>query len=331
MLAAKRSFKFGEIVYQTPMVVPSFSSRGFDDVAKLIAVAREYITDEVLISAYDIKHAKIQTKGWTFPTLTFLDSGGYEKGAQTDLSDPRTKIHYPKTWTESMHQEVLNSWNFSNPTVIVTYDNPRRPLPLAEQIVRGAALFDQFPEGCLEILLKAETSGRKKPFPAGYLNFDAIEELIPNLEQFQLIGVTEKELGRSLIDRMKGIARLRKALTSAGFNTPIHVFGSLDLISTPLYFLSGADIFDGLTWLRFAYLNGNSIYRHNFSATELGVDILDEAMNLQIHLRNYTELRSLVASMKRFLSSKRFDEFGHHNDTLERCVKSLKAELLGGD
>ncbi len=49
---------------------------------------------------------------------------------------------------------------------------------------------------------------------------------------------------------MQNIAKLRKALDKAGLNIPLHVFGSLDTVTTPLYFLAGADIFDGLTWLR---------------------------------------------------------------------------------
>ena len=40
---------------------------------------------------------------------------------------------------------------------------------------------------------------------------------------------------------------------------PIHVWGGLDPISTPLYFFAGADIFDGVSWLRYAYYNGVAI------------------------------------------------------------------------
>ena len=55
---------------------------------------------------------------------------------------------------------------------------------------------------------------------------------------------------------MKNIAQIRRALDGVGLDTPLHVFGSLDTVTTPMYFMAGADIFDGLTWLRFAFYNG---------------------------------------------------------------------------
>src|SRR6185312_9373800 len=86
------------------------------------------------------------------------------------------------------------------------------------------------------------------------------------LSNFDVIGFTEKELGPSTLDRMVFIARLRQELEAAGLDIPIHIFGSLDTISTPLYFLAGADIFDGLTWLRYSYFDGLTLYKHNYGA-----------------------------------------------------------------
>ena len=57
--------------------------------------------------------------------------------------------------------------------------------------------------------------------------------------------------------------------------TPIHVFGSLDTVTTPMYFLAGADIFDGLTWLRFAFHGGYTVYKHNYGALKFGVATKD--------------------------------------------------------
>jgi hypothetical protein len=70
---------------------------------------------------------------------------------------------------------------------------------------------------------------------------------------------------------MQNIAKLRNALTKAGIDIPIHVFGSLDSVTTPLYFLAGADVFDGLTWLRFAFHEGQTLYKQNYGALHLGV------------------------------------------------------------
>lgn len=92
----------------------------------------------------------------------------------------------------------------------------------------------------------------------------------PVKPRFHALGVTEKELGGNFKERMINIARIRKALNGVGLeNMPIHIFGSLDTVSTPLYFVAGADIFDGLTWLRFAYYKGMTIYRQNYARSSL--------------------------------------------------------------
>ena len=89
------------------------------------------------------------------------------------------------------------------------------------------------------------------------------------LSHFSIIGFTEKELGPSLLKRMTAIARVRRALKEVNLDLPIHVFGSLDTISTPLYFLAGADIFDGLTWLRYAFRDGVRIPMMSISHSDL--------------------------------------------------------------
>lgn len=327
MFAKERSFTVLGESHITPIVVPSFSSRGFDNVAKMIRVASEYISDEILISAYDLSYRNIRPRNWTFPTLTFLDSGGYEKGAKSDLSDANNRATYPGSWTERLHRKVLDDWDFTIPTVAISYDNPLSPTKLAKQISRAKLLFERFPKACPEILLKAESSGKNKPFPSGFLNVDKIRPLISQITEFDIIGVTEKELGRSVLERMVAVARLRKLIKDDGYDTPIHVFGSLDPVTTPLYFLSGADIFDGLTWLRYAYKDGHAIYRQNYAVAELPIDMIDGSSNAQIHSRNYSELRTLEEEMKRFLVRNKYDEFKYHSDLMERCVTSLNAKL----
>ena len=46
---------------------------------------------------------------------------------------------------------------------------------------------------------------------------------------------------------------LRDALSEIGSHLPIHVFGTITPGAVLAYFLCGADVFDGLNWLRFAY------------------------------------------------------------------------------
>ena len=145
-----------------------------------------------------------------------------------------------------------------------------------------------------------------------------------------MIGITEKEVGNSVLARMVSIAKLRKRLNEVGLQgTPIHVFGSLDTISTPLYFLSGADIFDGLTWLRYAYRKGLTIYRHNYSTLDLSLSTKVHLADGKCWFENYYYLQSLRDEMCRFLLHGDFECFSFHSELFRTAYESLQ-ERLGG-
>jgi hypothetical protein len=259
MLAKRRKLilKNGEVI-STPLLLPSFSSKALqnESVKEIIDYMAATITDEILVSAYDLYfHKKIKK----FASAVFLDSGGYEGSKDLDLSDTGEHQYAPRTWTQKLLEEALvEKWDFEIPTVLVSFDSPRSKTTIKNQIVRARQQFAKYPLAASNILFKTESV--KQPF----LNLKSIIESKNDLVGFDVIGVTEKELGKSTLDRMVNIASLRRALQSVGLETPIHVFGSLDSISSPLYFLAGADIFDGLTWLRYAYSDGNTVYKHNF-------------------------------------------------------------------
>src|SRR5205809_4571701 len=90
MLALARSTSLRHpsgVVLKTPLLVPSFSSKGLRQTKKgrseLSAVFRNsasVLTETMLISAYDV-HYRHLPRPERFPataTLTFVDSGGYE-------------------------------------------------------------------------------------------------------------------------------------------------------------------------------------------------------------------------------------------------------------
>src|SRR4051812_2740879 len=86
-LAGRRELKIaGKIVAATPILVPSFSSKGFPDIADLVVSASEIITDTCLVSAYDVHYKQIETDV-SFAEFVFLDSGGYESSKDFELSD----------------------------------------------------------------------------------------------------------------------------------------------------------------------------------------------------------------------------------------------------
>lgn len=321
MLAKRRNIRLnGQEVARTPLLIPSFSSKGFPDVKDIIAFGSEFITDVALISAYDLHH-NLVSGPIDFPELVFLDSGGYEASKDVELSEVLDGVHKPEPWTRAMHEAQLEKWVSRAPTVLISFDSPGEKVSLDVQIERANSMAPS-QSGCLrEILLKPETTNQVR------LQMEEIVKQIHKLADFDIIGVTEKEVGNSVTDRMKNIARLRRALQKAGLETPIHVFGSLDTISTPLYFLAGADIFDGLTWLRYAYHEGYTIYRQNFGALHLGVTVKSNMVNPRCWSANYQYMKNMEAEMRRFLKSGDYKTFQHHSELFRKAMETVLEEL----
>lgn len=323
MLARRRSLCLnGSEIARTPILLPSFSSKGFPDVQEILRTAEQFIEGEMLVSAYDLHYGEISPP-FEFSSLVFLDSGGYEAAKDAELSDLRELDHSPKVWTEEQYKAVIATLPWKVPTVAISYDHPRERLSIPHQIDRAKRLLPAKSSTVLrEILLKPETTDQS------LLKISSVISNIHALAEFDVIGVTEKEIGKSMLARMTSIAQLRMALTRAGLETPIHVFGSLDTISSPLYFVSGADIFDGLTWLRFAYRDGLTIYKHNYGALDLGVDAKVHIVDGRCWFNNYYYLRDMQLEMRRFLSDYDFGSFRHHADFIREAYRSV-AEAEG--
>jgi hypothetical protein len=324
MLAKRRVLTLnGMEVARTPLLVPSFSSKGFPEASKIIKTVEEVFEGAVLVSAYDLHHKYIEPE-LNFPSLIFLDSGGYEASKDHDLSDVRDKQHVPAEWTLPMYEAVLSSWSPIVPSVLISYDHPKERRTIAEQIERARTMVPGRTDILREILLKPETSEQT------LLKLKNVLAQVGELRAFDIIGVTEKEIGNSIFSRMENIARLRTALAEAGLDQPIHVFGSLDTITTPLYFLAGADIFDGLTWLRYAFHDGYTMYRHNFGALELGVTTQAHIIDASTWNHNYRYLKELELEMRRFLKDGSFTAFKHHRELFQTAYESV-VESVGGE
>ena len=322
MLAKRRSIKLNGVeVERTPLLVPSFSSKGFPDVHKIIESCSELIEGVTLVSAYDLHYDKVYPP-LDFPSLIFLDSGGYEASKDAELSDLGDRDYQPKNWTQEMHECVLAKWQPSVPSVVISYDHPKARVGFAEQIERARKIAPGRTDVLRELPIKPEKETQS------LLHIDELLRHVHRLADFDIIGVTEKEIGNSLVDRMKNIAKLRRALIAVGMDIPIHVFGSLDTISSPLYFLAGADIFDGLTWLRFAFHEGLTIYKHNFGALRLGVTTKAHMVDARCWHQNYYYLNELQLEMRRFLTSRDFSSCKHHGDMFKTALQSA-LEALG--
>lgn len=130
----------------TPLLVPSFSSKGFkvnrdglSEVNEPLKTATEILTESMLVSAYDLFHGYLIVE--EYPTeLVFVDSGGYETGDSHDFSAVWRHNHEVKQWTEEELHEVLSGFPDHIDTVIVNFDHGALRRPVKEQI-EAAKLF----------------------------------------------------------------------------------------------------------------------------------------------------------------------------------------------
>jgi hypothetical protein len=326
---------------KTPLLVPSFSSRGFAmkkglySIRELMELAAPELHESVLISAYDIgkrKYPPISRVSLNVD-LSFVDSGGYEAGGDADLSSVHKDQALDLSWTAKKLERVYDRWPRKKPAVFVNFDHVRKRKRISQQIKSAKLLFANYPKQLHCFLIKPETRSQDYLGPT----LQHIRKNVEDLRGFSIIGMTEKELGDSFLERMKNISELRLAMDGKEITAPIHVFGSLDPLSSCLYFLAGAEIFDGLTWLRYAYSKGNCIYRHNYSAMGHDLELKDAAFIGKLLGHNLSELRKLQVAMRLSALEKNFDAFLMNGETwtkpfadkLSDAYKALRSALEG--
>lgn len=294
---------------------------GRSDVTVIYDLACELLSESMLVSAYDVEHGYISQPEEAITAVTFLDSGGYEVSGSPDAIDVEDSPVLP--WTEEMYGRVLERWPAHLPSVLVTFDAPKRRVPISQQIEDGLRLKNSWPGQLVVLLLKPETP------KATLVSVSTVVALAETLRPFDMIGFTEKELGRSVLDRMESIAKLRRAFDEANVHAPIHVFGGLDPVSTPLYFLAGAEVFDGLTWLRYGFSMGRALYRPNYGALDVGIDRSDDEVKTRMIIENLSSLVDLRNELRRFLVTHDFVEFGPNEHVLKSGLSLLKSKFSG--
>jgi len=323
----------GEEIY-TPILVPSYSSKGLrykstksgnlvSEITFILKSTYEYLTDIVLISAYDIEKDFIPypLKSIHYnPQITIIDSGGYETSEGYDFSEV---LKYPITakkgdWSLDKYKEVLSKWPRRFPAIMVSYDHGQeKGQPLIRQINNAKRLFNEFPNFLHNFLIKSSHKNE-------ILSIDELLDHITLLRGFHIIGITEKELGTSISDRLKKIVTLRRALDRVEITAPLHIFGSLDPITSVLYFLAGAEIFDGLTWLRYGFQNGFATYQQNHGIIKYGLNESDNLIRDLTSAENLIYLRRLQSEMLQFTRSKNISVFSYNVDLYKKTLEFIK-------
>jgi hypothetical protein len=353
---------FGALI-DLPRLVPAFSSKGFpflpssnvtaktgsarqgkrksrskpgvrranriSEATKALETNAPFIKDSILVSAYDLFHAHFRRPQRFFgeKELIFIDSGGYELGPSLDVTEPVHLYTPTKKFSCANYLTVLKGLSDDVPFAVANFDHDSRQKPLLKQILAGQKLFDQFPRFLKDFIVK----------PVGNERYVNVEEIIRHIRKFQafdILGLTEKDLGKDLVDKLKALAKLRLAMDRENLTMPIHVWGGLDPLRTPLYFFAGAEIFDGISWLRYVYIDGVAVYRDSYSVLLEGIETPnDHAVALAIS-HNLGFLRGLATNLRDFVlhGALRFDMFGSRATVLEKAYRSLVTQVpaIGG-
>ncbi|MBI4965461.1 MAG: hypothetical protein HY913_19445 [Desulfomonile tiedjei] len=284
---------------ETPILVPSFSSKGFtdSDLADIFGKVSDEITECSLISAYDLCYRAIVRRRDIYASdLLFIDSGGYEKKELYEADGEAYHSTLKTTaWDPEHYSKVLSELKPRSDLVVVTYDDNEYK-SLTEQITRANGLLEANNNYAVDFLLKPETSGE-------VINLEAVRQHISAIVKFSVLGAVEQELGASLVERCTTILGLRMLLIGQGSEMPIHVFGSLDPLRSVLYFLCGADIFDGLAWLRYSFRSGLGRYMAQAALIDWELTKATKELQTTYRLENLEFLRKLQGDMQRFAST----------------------------
>lgn len=298
----------------TPLLVPSFSSRGFgrlaadegrSELSPLLVVLRDHLSTALLVSAYDLHHRLLEpgdtfsASDWTanalsHPELLFIDSGGYEVTQGADSGEPVQVFGETLPWTQEMYGDLLDSLpEAAFNCAAVAWDLPGEPYET--QLKVAQAFLGARPRVAPIVLLKPPAGKR-------WHDFALLGPVARRLAFFSVVGVTEHELGNSLLDRVIAVMELRDILRRNGVDKPIHVFGALDPLFVPLYFAAGADVFDGLTWLRYAYWHGLAIHHEQGPLLSGHTEQREDVRRATVAAANLTDLGRLVSRLLRFVA-----------------------------
>jgi len=331
--------KQGGIV-DLPLLVPSFTSKGFgyfkkngmtySETSSALDEFGRYLNESYLLSTFDVFHGHFMEPEQHYgdTSLILLDSGGYELNPEFDSTEPKmTPVRQLDFTAEDYENTLVKLYQEygDKPFVIANYDWGTKNCSFEEQIKAARELFIKFPNWSNNFIIKPHKSGGVKV---------QVKDLVPYIKKlscFDIIGVTEKELGKNLKDRLTSISQLRSELDNEGIKSPIHIWGGLDPLITPLYFFAGADIFDGVSWLRYLYFEGKAVNRESYTVLKGNLSILhDHAVMLSIN-DNLLSLQGLATSLRAFANSDHpdFDMFDGNGEFLKRMYKEMKTIIPG--
>lgn len=345
MPARSRRLTLGDAEIETPLMVPSISSKaigpielgqqnyGTQMVPASLLHSETFIPgiDEcVLISAYDINFGYIKDADtlktgfarslYATPKVLFIDSGWYEKSVGPASGPWYYDVGDAQPFEEVDYMAVIDSLDPDIRAVVVAWDYDGSYRDQVDAAQRFFATRERFTS---EILLKPERGRR----------FHSINELsvatAERLQAFAVVGVTEKDLGDTILKRLTTLAGLRRRLDEANVSQPIHVFGGMDPLITPLYFNAGAEIFDGLSWLRYAFRDGMCVHRDAAALLNRQYEKRLPVAIAQIQIANLDALTELSRELKVFFHNNSDWTKLRNGELFQHAAEAMESAIEG--
>jgi hypothetical protein len=299
---------------KTPLIVPSFSSMIDERIGLIHERFRNRIPIASLVSAYDVVYGYIKKDSMWASDVVFIDSGNYEFN---NLCNSTRR----KNWSLRNYSDFLHTMKPLSKVTIVNFDGKQA---LEKQVENADKVFSDCTKYAHCFLYRPIRS---------YVNIDELIHNISMLSHFDVLGFTEKELGSSLVQRCENLIKLRRALRDRDVETPIHIFGCIDPLSVLIFFLSGADIFDGTSWLKFSFDNNLAIYPSNAAIISGSWKDSDSMVFNLMCIENLRKLTQLLYDLKEFSNELDFAKL-HFNTTVLERVKNIIATAqsnIGGN
>ena len=301
----------------TPLIVPSFSSSGFPEVAYIYGETRDRLYGVCLVSALDLASGCIPASVTDEVNLVLVDSGMYEARTSAEVPIYNHPPEGTPNWSRGRYFEVASGVDVNSNAILVNYDGPG---PIDQQIGQAVEDFSHAPHAASDFLVKPES-------PARLVNVARLARYSGELQQFNMVGITAVEAGDSLKKRCSMVVMLRNTLDDAGLDLPIHVFGALKPIEVLTYFFCGADVFDGLSWLRFSFRQHGSKPIEEAAFDDGKTVLTDFDLRVVEGLANLRVLYRLQASMHRYCLTRNLDDLAQDFPLARRAAHI--AELAG--
>jgi hypothetical protein len=318
MLARRRTCQLrGGVQIRTPLIIPSLSTRNVGQIdvdgvpcslaSAVLELVGGQLEEAMLVSAYDLSRGRMvdaerlltgdTTTVYANADLLMLDSGLYETRERVGYDDGAAASS--DDWSEEKYSSLIAGLPPA-PIAIVNFDDAS--LPYSEQIDRARALFAAHPTRLSVMLLKPERTD-------GFIDDARLAPATGDLRGFDIVAVTEKELGNTLLQRLRMVKLLRELLDRGQVTAPLHIFGGLDPLLTPLYIACGAEIVDGVGWLRYAYMEDGAQHLETRAVLDLDLDSRVPTRIFTTVSRNLLFLRDLKHRLEILVSDRNFSAY----------------------